>query len=110
MTSRCAYELKFQKNENGDMERAIRLRLVLQGLIDLEVLDAETFSGAARRSSQRLLASTAACKKQWLIASLDINMVFLEGLTYRELACGVLPCRRDRLRCVNPTRNSSATT
>eukprot|EP00959_Pyramimonas_sp_CCMP1952_P194478 4066520-Pyramimonas_sp.AAC.1 len=40
----------------------------------------------ARRSSQRLLASTAGCKKQWLIASLDINVAFLKGLTYQELA------------------------
>eukprot|EP00959_Pyramimonas_sp_CCMP1952_P327052 6846169-Pyramimonas_sp.AAC.1 len=54
--------------------------------MDLEALDVETFSGTARRSSQRLLASTAACKKQWVIASLDINMAFLEGLTYQELA------------------------
>eukprot|EP00959_Pyramimonas_sp_CCMP1952_P412729 8648561-Pyramimonas_sp.AAC.1 len=67
------------------MERTIRLRLVLRGFMDLEGFN-ETFSGTARRSSQRLLASTAACKKQWVIASLDINMAFLKRLTYQELA------------------------
>eukprot|EP00959_Pyramimonas_sp_CCMP1952_P040228 840920-Pyramimonas_sp.AAC.1 len=54
--------------------------------MDLEAFDVGTFSGKARRSSQRLLARTAACEKHWVIASLDINMAFLEGLTYQELA------------------------
>eukprot|EP00959_Pyramimonas_sp_CCMP1952_P345307 7231507-Pyramimonas_sp.AAC.1 len=53
--------------------------------MDLEAFDVGTFSGTARRSSQRLLASAAACKKQWVIASLDINMAFLDGLAYQEL-------------------------
>eukprot|EP00959_Pyramimonas_sp_CCMP1952_P092587 1937740-Pyramimonas_sp.AAC.1 len=51
-----------------------------------EAFNVETFSGAARRPSQRLLASAAACKKQWVIAPIEINMVFLQGLTYQELA------------------------
>eukprot|EP00959_Pyramimonas_sp_CCMP1952_P058241 1215902-Pyramimonas_sp.AAC.1 len=70
MTSRCVYKPKFVKNETGEMERTIRLRFVLR----------------ARRSNQGLLVSTAACQKQWIIASLDINMAFLQGLTYKELA------------------------
>eukprot|EP00959_Pyramimonas_sp_CCMP1952_P296298 6198300-Pyramimonas_sp.AAC.1 len=37
-------------------------------------------------SSQRLLASAAARRNQWIIASLDISMAFLRGLTYQELA------------------------
>eukprot|EP00959_Pyramimonas_sp_CCMP1952_P152343 3187387-Pyramimonas_sp.AAC.1 len=68
------------------MERTIRLRLVLRGFMDLETFDVETFSGTARRLSRGLIASTAACKKQWVIASLDINMAFLKGLTYQGLA------------------------
>eukprot|EP00959_Pyramimonas_sp_CCMP1952_P336819 7052888-Pyramimonas_sp.AAC.1 len=63
------------------MERTIRLRLVLRGPMDLEAFDVETFSGTARRSSQMLPASTAACNKQWIAASLDIDMAFLKGLT-----------------------------
>eukprot|EP00959_Pyramimonas_sp_CCMP1952_P265517 5551782-Pyramimonas_sp.AAC.1 len=54
--------------------------------MDLEAFDAEAFAGTARRPSQRLLASAAARKKQWAIASLDINAAFLKGLTYQELA------------------------
>eukprot|EP00959_Pyramimonas_sp_CCMP1952_P009421 196387-Pyramimonas_sp.AAC.1 len=68
------------------MERAIRFRLGLRGFIDLEAIDVEAFSGTARRSSQRLLASTAARNTQSITASLDINIAFLEGLTYQELA------------------------
>eukprot|EP00959_Pyramimonas_sp_CCMP1952_P122761 2566122-Pyramimonas_sp.AAC.1 len=86
LTSRYVYTWKFVKNEKGEMERTIQLRLVLRGFMDFEAFDVETFSGTARRSSHRLLASTAACKKQWDIASLDINMAFLKGLTYQELA------------------------
>eukprot|EP00959_Pyramimonas_sp_CCMP1952_P453347 9468085-Pyramimonas_sp.AAC.3 len=86
MTSRYVYTWKFVKNEKGDMEHTIRLRLVLRGFMDLKAFDVETFSGTARLPSQRLPASTAACKKQWVIASLGINMAFLTGLTYQELA------------------------
>eukprot|EP00959_Pyramimonas_sp_CCMP1952_P434480 9097663-Pyramimonas_sp.AAC.1 len=86
MTSRYVHTWEFVKNENGEMERAVRLRLVFRRFMDFEAFDLETFSGAARRSNQRLLASTAAYKKQWIIASVDINMAFLKGLTYQELA------------------------
>eukprot|EP00959_Pyramimonas_sp_CCMP1952_P186339 3896613-Pyramimonas_sp.AAC.1 len=86
MTSRYVYKWKFVRNEKGEMERTIRLPLVLRGSMDLEAVDVETCSGTARRSSQRLLASTAACNKQRIIAPLDINIAFLKGLTYQELA------------------------
>eukprot|EP00959_Pyramimonas_sp_CCMP1952_P125457 2623180-Pyramimonas_sp.AAC.1 len=69
MTSRYVCTCKLVKNEKGETERTIRLRLVLRGFMDLEAFDVETFSGTARRPSQRRLASTAACKKQWAIAS-----------------------------------------
>eukprot|EP00959_Pyramimonas_sp_CCMP1952_P278925 5831805-Pyramimonas_sp.AAC.1 len=69
------------KHEEGDMERTIRLRRVLRAFMGTEAFDVETFSGTARPSSQRLLASAAACKTHWITASFDINMAFLEGLT-----------------------------
>eukprot|EP00959_Pyramimonas_sp_CCMP1952_P016053 339526-Pyramimonas_sp.AAC.1 len=77
-------EVEVRKERKGYMERTIRLRLVLRGFTDLEAFDVETFSWTTRRSSQRLFASAAACKKQWIIASLDINMAVLKGLTYQE--------------------------
>ena len=73
MTSRFVYKWKFVKNEKGETERTIRLRLVLRGFMDVEAFDIETFSGTARRANQKLLASTAACRKDWSIASLDID-------------------------------------
>eukprot|EP00959_Pyramimonas_sp_CCMP1952_P437954 9168942-Pyramimonas_sp.AAC.1 len=42
-------------------------------------------SETARRSNQRLFARTAACKKQLIIASVDINMAFLSGSIDQEL-------------------------
>eukprot|EP00959_Pyramimonas_sp_CCMP1952_P378690 7932598-Pyramimonas_sp.AAC.1 len=118
MTSRYVCKRKFLKNEKGEMERTIRLRLVLRGFADLEAFDVEAFSGAARRSSQRLLASTAAREKQWTIASLDINMAFLKGLTQRNLlrrlvkrnARCVLLCRLDRPQCFELSQDSNTAT
>lgn len=102
MISRHAHKWKFVNNEKGEMERIIRLRWVLRGFMCLDAFDAWTFSGTARRPSHGLLASAAAREKQWAIASLDINMAFLEGLTDqgiaeptggKETAWRVLPCR-----------------
>eukprot|EP00959_Pyramimonas_sp_CCMP1952_P023494 493668-Pyramimonas_sp.AAC.1 len=66
----------------------------------LEAFDVETFPGTARRSSRRLLAGTAACKKQWVIASLDISMAFLKGLAYQELAEAT--GEKERVLCLPP--------
>eukprot|EP00959_Pyramimonas_sp_CCMP1952_P163572 3419771-Pyramimonas_sp.AAC.1 len=54
--------------------------------MDTEAFDVETFSGTARRQSQGLLASEAACHPEWILASLDIDKAFLKGLTHEELA------------------------
>eukprot|EP00959_Pyramimonas_sp_CCMP1952_P305956 6402547-Pyramimonas_sp.AAC.1 len=86
MTSRYVHTWKFVKNGKGEMECTIRLRLVPRGFMDFEDFDVDTFSVTARRSSQRLLASTAACKNQWVTASLDFNVAFLKGLTCQDLA------------------------
>eukprot|EP00959_Pyramimonas_sp_CCMP1952_P293505 6138602-Pyramimonas_sp.AAC.2 len=80
------YTWKIVKNEKGEMERITRLRPALRGPMDLEASDVETCSGTARRPSQRLLASAAARRKQWTIASLGINMAPLKGLACQELA------------------------
>eukprot|EP00959_Pyramimonas_sp_CCMP1952_P270941 5664260-Pyramimonas_sp.AAC.1 len=52
MTSRCVREWEFVKNEKGEMERAIRLRLALRGIMDLRAFDVEAVAGASRRPSQ----------------------------------------------------------
>eukprot|EP00959_Pyramimonas_sp_CCMP1952_P420296 8803192-Pyramimonas_sp.AAC.1 len=68
------------------MEHAIILRLVLRGFMGLEALGVEAISGTARRSSQRSLASAAACRKHWITASLDINMAFLKWVACQDLS------------------------
>eukprot|EP00959_Pyramimonas_sp_CCMP1952_P423610 8873703-Pyramimonas_sp.AAC.1 len=106
MTSRYVCASKFVKNQKGEMERTIRLRMVLRGVMGLEAFDVETFPGTARRSSQGLLASTAACNKQRAIASLDINMAFPKGLAYQEIAEAT--GEKERVVC-SPLPSGSAT-
>jgi len=86
MTSRYVAKWKWMKNAQGKQVRQIRMRLCLRGFMDLEAFSVDTFSGTARRQSQRLLASEAACHPEWIIASLDIDKAFLKGFTYKELA------------------------
>eukprot|EP00974_Lingulodinium_polyedra_P124555 11191202-Lingulodinium_polyedra.AAC.1 len=47
--------------------------------MDWEAFSVDAFSGAAKRSSRRILASEAACHKDWIFASLDIDKAFLRG-------------------------------
>eukprot|EP00959_Pyramimonas_sp_CCMP1952_P152284 3186059-Pyramimonas_sp.AAC.1 len=55
MTSSYVYKWKFVKVGIENV-KTISLRLVLRGFMDAEAIDVETFSGTARRQSQRLLA------------------------------------------------------
>ena len=66
--------------------KIIRMRLVLRGFMDIEAFSLDTFSGTAKRSSQRMLASEAACHEDFIIASLDIDQAFWKGFTHAELA------------------------
>ncbi len=86
MTSRYVAKWKWIKDSFGQWLRIIRMRLCLRGFMDLEAFSLDTFSGTAKRSSQRILASEAACHQDWIIASLDIDKAFLKGFTYKELA------------------------
>ena len=85
MTSRYVAKWKWVK-QNNDWTRIIRMRLVLRGFMDTEAFSLDTFSGTAKRTSQRILASEVACHPHWINASLDIDKAFLKGFTYRELA------------------------
>eukprot|EP00959_Pyramimonas_sp_CCMP1952_P135315 2831422-Pyramimonas_sp.AAC.1 len=59
MTSRYVYKWTFVEAGTENV-KTIRLRLLFSGFMDMEAFDVETFSGTARRQSQRLLASEAA--------------------------------------------------
>ena len=79
MTSRYVAKWKFVKNpKTGNMDRTIRMRLVLRGFMDTEAFSVDTFAGTAKRTSQRILASQAACHPEFLTASLDIDKAFLK--------------------------------
>ena len=79
MTSRYVAKWKWVQ-QKGHWTTIIRMRLVLRGFMDLEAFTIDTFSGTAKRTSQRMLASEAACNKDWVLASLDIDKAFLKRL------------------------------
>ena len=86
MTSRYVAKWKWVKQPDNEWKCIIRMRLVLRGFMDIEAFDLDTFSGTARRQSQRMLASQVACNPTFINASLDVNNAFLKGFTYAELA------------------------
>ena len=86
MTSRYVVKWKYVKDASGKEQRIIRMRLVLRGFMDHEAFSLDTYSGTAKRQSQRILASEAACHPEFILASLDIDKAFLKGFTYKELA------------------------
>ena len=64
------------------------MRLVLRGFMDWEAFSIDTFSGTAKRQSQRILASEAACHPDWILASMDVDKAFLKDspmLSWRKL-------------------------
>ena len=73
-------------SQGEEWKKIIRMRIVLRGFQDSEAFSLHTFSGTAKRTSQRTLASEAACDPNWIIASLDIDKAFLKGFSYEELA------------------------
>ena len=73
MTSRYVAKWKWVKSKDGKWNRVIRMRMCLRGFMDAEAFSLDTFSGTAKRTSQRILASEAACREDWIIASLDID-------------------------------------
>eukprot|EP00974_Lingulodinium_polyedra_P124369 11190373-Lingulodinium_polyedra.AAC.1 len=60
MASRDVAKWKWVQDANGNWNRTIQMRLVLRGCMDWEAFSVDAFSGTAKRSSQRILASEAA--------------------------------------------------
>ena len=83
MTSRYVAKWKYVI-EDGVRKKIIRMRLVLRGFMDWEAFSIDTFSGTAKRQSQRMLASEAACHSDWILASMGVDKAFLNGFTYAE--------------------------
>ena len=88
MTSRYVVKWKWVRTLRIQTRsiKIIRMRLVLRGFMDTEAFSLDTYSGTAKRTSQRILASEAACHPDFILASLDIDTAFLQGFTYKELA------------------------
>ena len=81
------------KREDGKV-RVIRMRMTLRGSKDWDALMLETYSGTAKRLSQKLVASEAATRG-WAMAAIDIRKAFLKGVSYDELAKETGEPRRD---------------
>eukprot|EP00974_Lingulodinium_polyedra_P112674 10902536-Lingulodinium_polyedra.AAC.1 len=63
MTTRHVARWKWVQVANGNWNRTIRMRLVLLGFMGWGAFSVDTFSGTAKRTSQIILASEAACHK-----------------------------------------------
>ena len=68
-----------------DGKRIIRMRLALRGFKEPQTDDEVNFSATAQRTSQKILASEAACHKDWSFVAVDIGKAFLQGLTFSEM-------------------------
>ena len=74
--------------------RVIRMRMTLRGFKDWDALMLETYSGTAKRLSQKLVASEAATRG-WAMAAIDVRKAFLKGISYDDLAKETGEPRRD---------------
>jgi hypothetical protein len=61
------------------------MRMTLRGFKDWDALMLETYSGTAKRTSQKLVASEAAARG-WPMAAVDVRKAFLKGISYEDLA------------------------
>ena len=91
MDSRHVFKWKHKKTPDGKMVRIIRCRMALRGFRDMDAGALETFAGTAKRSSQRILSSEAACHPpgngddDWVYVAVDVEKAFLQGMTYEEM-------------------------
>ena len=72
-----------------DGRTVMRYRLTLRGFQDWYKDDYETYAGTAARMSQRWVSSECAAHQlepePWIIAIIDIEKAFLQGLSYEEI-------------------------
>ena len=85
MTSRFVAKWKVTVAPDGTRTRIIRMRMALRGFQHWYAHLHETYSGTATRVSQRILCSETACRKDWVLITVDIDKAFLQGMTYKEL-------------------------
>ena len=79
MTGRWVLRWKFV-----DGHKVVKARLVIRGFQDRQQSELDTASFTARRTSQRIVVSTAV-QYDWRLFSWDIGNAFLRGLTFQEL-------------------------
>ena len=76
------YVLTWKRQPDGG--RLMKCRLCVRGFLDKQRFDMDRYSGTSTRWGQRAVVATAV-QNQWGIASLDIAMAFLRGLTFDEV-------------------------
>ena len=62
----------------------MKCRLCVRGFLDRQRDDMDRYSGTSTRWGQRAVVATAV-QRNWNIASLDIAMAFLRGMTFEEV-------------------------
>ena len=73
MDSRHVFKWKHRKGKDGQTTRIIRCRMALRGFRDMDAGALQTFAGTAKRASQRLLSSEAACRPDWVYVAVDVE-------------------------------------
>ena len=91
MDPRHVFKWKHEKTPDGKMARIIRRRTALCGFRDMDAGALETFAGTAKRSSQRILSSEAACHApgdgddDWVYVAVEMEKAFIQGMTCEEM-------------------------
>ena len=85
MDSRHVFKSKHRKGPDGKTVRIIRCRMALRGFRDMDAGALETFAETAKRASQRILSSEAACRSDWVYVAVGVERAFLQGMTYEEM-------------------------
>ena len=76
------YVLMWKRQPDGG--RLMKCRLCVCGFLDRQRDDMDRYSGTSTRWGQRAVVATAV-QRGWNIASLDIAMAFLRGMTFDEI-------------------------
>ena len=76
------YVVTWKRQEDGS--RIMKCRMCVRGFEDMYKQDLDRYSGTSTRWGQRMVVATA-IQKGWQMASLDISVAFLKGMSFDEV-------------------------
>ena len=85
MGPRRVFKWKHRKGPSGKTVRIVRCSMAPRGFRDTGARALETFGGAAKRASQRVLSPEAARRPGWVHVAVDVVKAFLQGMACAEM-------------------------